>query len=144
MTKPIPHTISTDFDDVVIWGDTDKLQEFLPSAVPDVMGAGVVVNFTRSGSSVRQYPGDTSPYSRSGGPVSRFSEPGLANKATPGKRFWCEVVEGAGPLRTRTVRQFTYVGSWSALRDAMRSNAAKSYTLRNASGQKASVTSVGP
>lgn len=134
MSRLIPHTVTSTFGPVTIWGKTGELNDWFPSIAPDILGGGVIKTSTRRGSSVERYPGDQNPFNRSGGAVTAFVEKLQSNNSTPGRRFWLEKTTGSGPLRRRVVRQFTYQGTWAGLRDFARENVNQDAVLRNSSG----------
>jgi hypothetical protein len=135
--KPTPYLITSPGPNVVVWAsDVPALKTFFPSATPISSAPGTVKTVSVAGHSARQYPGDTSRISRSGGERQVYPERWLSNNTTPGTVFWCETTTtgpDGKPVKKR--KQFTYQGSFGELKAAARqTNPPTPWVLRNASG----------
>ena len=135
LPKATPHTITTPIGKVTLWGDHTKLTGFFPSATEDALADKPAVTSTVRATTVRRYPGDPNPYSRASHSRTFYPATAKGNGTTPGKRFWCEVagMDGNGNPITLS-HQFTYVGTFAAVRNAAIAQSTMDYTLRNCSG----------
>jgi hypothetical protein len=85
----------------------------------------------------KRYPGDIGTNVSAHARVKLVGGTEAGSGAEPGKRFWCERPTGSGPLRKSNAVQFSYIGTWKALRQYAQANmAGANFTLRNYSGEK--------
>jgi hypothetical protein len=121
--------------DVLIIGDKAKFDTYV-SGFTAVTGAEATnVTLTRSGTSAKQYPGDASPITRSGGSVTRLKAEAKRTGALPGKSFWLEQTTGTAPNVIRNANQFTLVGRFVDLHAATVTGATGPITLRSPNGR---------
>ena len=136
LPKAVPHTITTPQGDVTIWGDHTKLIEFFPTATENSLADKQPVTSTVKATTVHRYPGDPSPYTRASHSRTVYPMTARSNGTTPGLRFWCELpdTDGNGNAIVKA-KQFTYQGTFAAVRFAAIDQATKDYVLRNNSGR---------
>lgn len=144
--RPIPFKVAVTPSAPIVWAsDTVALKKYFPAALPLAGQAPVLKVISRRAHQRRQYPGDTSPVAQGASTGSVWKEPQLSNQTTPGRVFWCEekVVGGNGKMKTKR-KQFTYQGSFSALKTVARAAPALNFVIRNATGAAYPVVDVTP
>lgn len=120
---------------VVVYGDLTKLSEFVSGFTAAADQGATNSQNNRRGGTVRQYPGDTSPFTRSSANVETLKAPTAIPRTLPGKSFTVEVTTGIGPLKKTDVTQFTFTGPFSKLHAKFVSGAAKALVLRSPGGK---------
>lgn len=134
--RPTPFKVSVSAGSPIVWAsDTVALTKYFPAALPLGSLPPVLKVVSRRAHQRRQYPGDTSPVAQGASTGSVWREPQLANQTTPGRVFWCEekISIGNGKFKTKR-KQFTYQGSFSALKTVARATTTFNFVIRNASG----------
>jgi hypothetical protein len=121
--------------DVLIIGDKAKFDTYVGGFTAVTGAAATNITVSRSGSSAKQYPGDTSPITRSGGSVTRLKAEAKRTGALPGKSFWLEQTIGTGPGAVRNANQFTLVGRVVDLHAACVTGATGPITFRTPNGR---------
>lgn len=130
--------------DVLIIGDKAKFDTYVSGFTAVTGAAATNVSITRSGSSAKQYPGDSSPISRSGGSVVRLKAEAKRTGALPGKSFWLEQTTGTAPNVVRNVNQFTLVGRVVDLHAACVGGAQGNITFRTPNGRGYEIADITP
>jgi hypothetical protein len=131
----------------IVYADLDKME-----ALFDNLNAADNTNVinkqvTRDGSSVRRYPGDPSPYSRSGSTAVISVIPRPFYQTTPGVPFTVETPADLNllpPGGKRKVRQFTLLDSWTKFHAFAVGNAKVDMVLRSPGGVPSIVEAAGP
>ena len=145
MADPLPkaqrHTLTTPQGPVKLWGDPTKLEIFFPTATLDEFTDPAPVEASVGATSVRRYPNDPSPFTRSAHTRTTFRGSPRANGALPGERFWCEIMvsDGFGGTKKKTY-QFAYQGTFGAVRAGAEINNTIPFVIRNRSGVSFEVT----
>jgi hypothetical protein len=145
--KPTPWRVTGPNGDVVIWAsDTTALKTFFPTATKLFGTSASWKAVSYKGGSYRQYPGDSTPVSRTGGSRQIFPERWLSNNTTPGTVFWCETFStDVLGKKTKKRKQFTYQGSFGDLKDIARDGTrADDWIIRNGTGAGYEVTGTAP
>lgn len=117
MGRYLPHTVTSSGRQIVLWGETDKLNEFFTDLTPDTAAETELRTIAVPQLQYRRY---------SGGPlITRRShnrtfdtDRGIPNLAKPGRRFWIEPpdFELLG-IKTEVIpNQFSFQGAWFALK----------------------------
>jgi len=122
-----------------IIGPTSYLDDYFQvgSLTPISATAPVVVTESVNSHVRKRYPGDIGTNVSAHARVKLVGGTESGSNASPGRRFWCERPSGTGPLRKSNAVQFTYIGTWKALREFAQANmAGANFTLRNFSGEK--------
>jgi hypothetical protein len=128
-------TGGTGANQVTVYGDPAKMAAFCSGFTVATAASASNVTVDRAGSSVQQYPGDTTPYTR-GGSEAVYLKGGAAPSATlPGRPFTVEVTTGTGPDKVTDVTQFTLVGPFVKLHALFVSGATKALVLRSPGGR---------
>lgn len=140
-SNEVPHTLAIG-KGITIWGDTTKLQKFLPNALPDAAAGPSEVQVTVPPTTVSRYPGDPAPYARKTYIRRVLNAVRAKFAATPGRAFTVEVeVEGSDPT-TYDATQFTFVGAFVDLHAAFVADAAVDLILRSPDGSPYEITAV--
>lgn len=121
--------------DVIVIGDFTKFSTYVSGFTLVTGAAAENIWFTRGAYSARQYPGDTSPVSRSGSTVKRLKAQAKRTGALPGKSFWLEQTLGTAPNVIHNVNQFTLVGRVIDMHAAVVGGALGLMTFRTPSGR---------
>jgi hypothetical protein len=121
--------------DVLIIGNKLKFDTYVTGFTAVTAAGASNTQHARAGSSAKQYPGDTSPISRSESTVERLKAEPKRTGALPGKSFWLEQTIGEAPNEIRNVNQFTLVGRVIDLHSAVAAGAQGELTLRTPSGR---------
>jgi hypothetical protein len=121
--------------DVLVIGDKAKFDTYCSGFTLVTGAAATNITFSRAGSSARQYPGDSSPTSRSGATVVRLKAEAKRTGALPGKTFWMEQTVGTAPDRVTNVNQFTLIGRVMDMHAAVVAGAQGTVTFRTPSGR---------
>jgi hypothetical protein len=134
--KPTPQKVTGPGGDLVVWAsDVPALRTFFPGSTPITATPAPPKDVSYGGGSYRQYPGDNTPVSRSGGSRQVYPERWLSNGTTPGTVFWCETTTtGPDGKPKKKRKQFTYQGAFGDLKAAARAGTLSSWVLRNGSG----------
>jgi hypothetical protein len=111
-----------------------QVSPYIGVVTADASEEGTEVTQTVTGHNRRRYPGGPS-ISVEGHDRDRIVGGYGAKQTLPGKNAWFERTTGIGPLRTREVRQFTFVGTTKQLRDYVEANAVGTFTLRTPDGE---------
>lgn len=145
MGTPLPkaqrHTLTTPIGGVKLWGDPTKLAQFFPAATLDEFTDPPPVVASVGSTTVKRYPGDPNPYTRSAHARTTYRGVPRANGAIPGERFWCEIMvsNGLGGSKKKTY-QFAYQGDFGAVRAGAEANNTIPFVLRNKSGVSYEIT----
>ena len=110
------HVLGTGVTANKVWGDTEFLQDFVPSAaaLPPVV-ATVVSSAVRSHRRHR-FPGDSG-YEVSGADRKRLNKtPAKGAGSLPGRSFSMAMADAEGSPEDGTRRQFTFQGSFANLK----------------------------
>lgn len=122
-----------------IIGPTSLLDDYFQvgSLTPIAATTPEVVTETVKAHVRKRYPGDSGINVPVHARTRLVGDTEAGSNASPGRRFWCERPTGVGSLRKSNAVQFTYIGTWKALREFAEANmAGASFTLRNYSGEK--------
>lgn len=128
-----------DLRPVVIYGETANINHFLDiGLVPDATEGPTLEAVQMPGRSRRQYPGDASQITVSGGTAVFLRDPSRSSgSALPGRPFVLkEIIEDAGLGEPGEVRQFTFTGAISDLVAFFRQNTTKRIDLVSPRGAK--------
>lgn len=120
---------------LVIWAETANINYFITTPLQPVSQTGATdKQVTFGASTARQYPGDPTPVSRSGGVRTFIHDPGRrSGNALPGKKFW--LVSDAG-LPGEERRQFTFQGNLTDLHAWLTGHAKMQIDLYGPSGAR--------
>lgn len=121
--------------DVLIIGNKTKFDAFVTGFTLVTASGASVTTHSRAGTSAKQYPGDTSPISRSGSTVERLKAEARRTGALPGKSFWLEERIQTDSEVVTIASQFTLVGRVVDLHAACVAGAIGAFTLRTPSGR---------
>ena len=122
-----------------IIGPTSLLDDYFQNGSLTPIGAVAAATVLEAVNSHvrRRYPGDIGTNVSAHARVKLVGGTKAGSNASPGKRFWCERPTGVGSLRKTNAVQFTYIGTWKALRQFAQANmAGANFILRNSSGEK--------
>lgn len=139
MGEPLPkaqrHTLTTSLGPVKIWGAPAKVDIFFPTAVLDEESDPTPATASVGSTTVSRYPGDPNPFTRSAHERTTYRGVPRANGATPGERFWCEIMvsDGLGGQKKKSY-QFSLQGPFHHLRVGADATNTIPYVLRNRSG----------
>lgn len=128
-------------EDLIVWGDPTKISPYIPGFTEVAAEGPVNISVTRSGSSVRRYPGDPSPYSRSGGLAVRVKAADATRTVLPGRNAYLEEVTEFG---NRVVQTITFEGPFARLHAAATAAATRPFTLRSPGGKAYAITDATP
>lgn len=120
---------------VRVFGNKAKFQALVSGFTDATADVSSPINFSRSGGSFRQYPGDPTPISRGGATVSSISPSPSYRSALPGRPFWLETTTGTGNQKVTVRRQFTFTGSFTNLKAAVEGGASGALVLRSPGGK---------
>jgi hypothetical protein len=135
----IRHQAGTDLQ---IIGPTSYLDNYfqIGSFTPVAAVAPELVTESVNSHVRKRYPGDIGTNVSAHARVKLVGGTEDGSSATPGRRFWCERPSGTGPLRKSNAVQFTYIGTWKALRTFAQQNmAGANFILRNSSGESVEI-----
>jgi hypothetical protein len=135
-----PHSETLDGRTFTLWGDTEKLDDYVSGLSVDTAAAETFSSASVNGHTRKRYPSDPG-YSVGTYNRTVSSDRGIdGSPATPGRRVWFERTIGLGPLQTTTIHQGTYTGSWRALKKYCQTNVTLPFTLRRESGRSFEIT----
>lgn len=143
MSKRIRHTVTAVGRTIELFGDTDKIKEFFPTAEVVDTDDVIIKTVTFRGGTRRRYPGGPT-WSSQGGTRTVVVGGPAKNGTLPGNPIKCEVTTGLGPLKTTKVTQFTLKGSFTAAWAIARATATKSFVLRSPNGKPKNVAPGAP
>jgi len=110
------HVLGAGINQNKIWGDTQTLEEFLPTVTPLPPVIAIKVTSPVGSHRRRRYPGDEG-YSVAGGSRERLSKvPAKGGGSLPGRSFAMSLADEDGNPVTGSRRQFTYQGSFADLK----------------------------
>lgn len=118
-----------------VFGDKAKFTALVSGFTDLVPEEPSVINYQRSGTSARQYPGDSTPISRGGATVEVLKPIPSYRSTLPGRPFWLETSTGTGASKVTTVRQFTFTGTFRNLRAAIEAGALGDMIVRSPGGK---------
>lgn len=123
----------------IVYGDAAKFAALFSGS--EVVGAGGAVDkqVSRSGSTVRRYPGDPAPFNRAGSDAEYSILPIRSQQTTPGRPFTVEFPLNVSPGQRRTVRQFTLLSPWSDFHAYASSSCLNSFIIRSPGGRPTTV-----
>lgn len=140
-----PHAVSAAGENFVIWGDTQKLEEFFEgiSQAPNTTGPDRVVNMPQM--IVKRYPSDTG-FTRKAHQRKVAADTGIKRGTTPGRNFTVEedILDSGTLTVSIRVWQFTATGTTLALRAYARAKAKSNFRLRWYSGRFEEITTAPP
>jgi hypothetical protein len=120
---------------VTVYGDPTKMAALCSGFTAAAGSSATDIQVVRGGATVRQYPGDTTTFSRAGS-TAEVIKGGVGMTATlPGKPFTVEVTTGTAPNKVTDVVQMTLVGSFTKLHALFTSGATKALVLRSPGGR---------
>jgi hypothetical protein len=138
MASKLRHKVTGDGRTVYLFGATEDLTDFFPTAEPVTEEDAVLTTVTFSGGTRRRFPGGpTTDYSGGTREVVTGRPPTQAT--LPGYPVKCEkTIEIAG-VQVKRVKQFTLQGSFAALHEIAKATALQSYVLRSPNGEPKSI-----
>jgi hypothetical protein len=135
-----PHTETIDGRTFTVWGDSDKLNDYISGLTVDTAAAESFSTTSVASHTRKRYPGDPG-YNVGGHNRTVSNDRGIdGSPATPGSRFWFERRIGLGDLAVKTQHQGTYQGSWRAFKAYCKANVTLPFTLRRESGRSFPIT----
>jgi hypothetical protein len=134
MAKKLRHKITHDGKTVYIFGETDDITDFFPTATVVAEEDAVVKTVTFKGGTRRRFPGG--PTHSSGGGTRKVvvGKPATQN-TLPGYPIKCEVSTGIGPLKVTRVKQFTLQGPFRVAHQVAKATALQDFILRSPNGK---------
>jgi hypothetical protein len=143
MSNRIRHTVTAAGRTIELFGDTNKIKEFFPTAEVVDTDDVVIKTVTFRGGTRRRFPGGPT-YSSGGGTRTVVVGGPTKNGVLPGSPIKCEVTTGLGPQKETRVVQFTLKGSFTAAWAVARATATKAFVLRSPYGKPKSVAPGAP
>jgi hypothetical protein len=137
----LPHTIPDGGDKPAkIYAETANIQFFVGTDFePDANDGPTNVEVTFPGTSRKQYPGDSSPVSTSGGTRVVLVDPSRkSGNAIPGKVFILAKYDDDNELEEK--RQFSYTGSWVKVHAFLRTECEGNVYAYNSSGARYTIS----
>jgi hypothetical protein len=129
---------------VTVYGDPAKMSALCGGFTAEASATASNIQVSRAGGSVKQYPGDSTPFNR-GATSAVVIKGGVGMTATlPGRPFTVEVSTGTGPDRVTDVTQMTLVGSFTNLHAKFVAGATKAMVLRSPGGRPYSIADPTP
>lgn len=131
-----PHRIEAVGKEISIWGETDKLEEFLEGITAALVGPGVSRVLNVDAHTVSRWPGDTG-YTRKAHQRVYTGDLGFSGGITPGRNFWIEeeVITVPGLPTEWKSYQFTHTGPFYVLKAFCVANAKQDFRLRSSGGR---------
>lgn len=134
MAKKLRHKITHDGKDAYLFGATDDITDFFPTATVVSEEASTVKTVLFRTGTRRRYPGG--PTYTSGGGSRKVVIARAAKQATmPGSPIKCEVTTGVGPLEVTRVKQFTLQGAFRIAHEVAKATALQDFILRSPGGK---------
>jgi hypothetical protein len=138
----LKHTGNEELDaPLFVYGATAYLAMFFSANALEVTALTTPTPRTASVDSYsrRRYPGGKSTTVDSHSRLTRVGDTESGGGAKPGQRFWCEYDYIANGVAKKKTYQFSYLGTWRDLRALASQFPARSYTLRNYSGEQVNI-----
>jgi hypothetical protein len=134
MAKKVRHKITHDGKTAYIFGATDDVTDFFPTATVVTEEDSTVKTVTFRGGTRRRFPGG--PTYSSGGGTRKVVVARPAKQTTlPGNPIKCEVTTGVGPLTVTRVKQFTLQGPFRIAHEVAKATAIQGFVLRSSGGK---------
>lgn len=137
--RPDRVTVTQNGNELVLYIKTAELTPFIGAQTPDPPAAGVAVTSTVKQHTRRRYPGDPG-VTVTGHSRTRNDEKPLPKLTLPGNNAWIEYETTVGLETVTRSEQFTFTGSFTDLKDWVRSQAAQAFVLRSPWGEPFDVT----
>lgn len=131
--RPQKATLIVGSSSVVIYGKFSELGFFLGAIDVDATPTVVISNQSVNGHGRKRYPGGPS-VSVDGHARRRVIEQARPEQTLPGQNAWMEKLVGSGPSATLRVEQFTFVGNFQDLKDAVKAENTGAFVLRSPAG----------
>lgn len=134
MARKTKHTVTAAGRSIVLYGETDKVQEFFPTAQPVSEDSYTVKDVQFKGGTRRRFPGGPGSNAEGGTRKVVFGRP--AKQSTlPGNPIKCEVTTGTGAQARTEVTQLTLVGAITAAFQIAKATSEKVFILRSPQGK---------
>jgi hypothetical protein len=134
MAKKLRHTVTAAGRTVFLWGDTNKIKEFFPTATVASPAETEIKSVLFKSGTRRRFPGGPT-YGGGGGTRSVIVGPPAKQATLPGNPIKCEVTVGTGSAAKVKATQITLQGSFTAAWAIAKATATKPYILRTHNGK---------
>ena len=134
MAQRLRHKITHDGKDAFLFGKTDDITDFFPTATVVAEEDSTIKTVLFKGGTRRRFPGGPT-YSSGGGQRKVVIAKPAKQNTLPGDPIKCEVTIGIGPLSVTRVKQFTLQGPFRIAHEVAKATAIQEFILRSAGGK---------